>query len=80
MIAYAQSLGAPGLGYVLWRGRAQGPVAKYLDAERRLARSRRPPALPTAMRSFFVCARPRPRRERLVPGLIRTAAAARSSG
>jgi len=35
MIAFAQSLGAPGLGYIQFQaGEAKGPVAKFLDAER----------------------------------------------
>ena len=35
MIAFAQSLGAPGLGYIQFEaGAAKGPVAKFLDAGR----------------------------------------------
>ncbi len=35
MIAFAQSLGAPGLGYIQFQdGEAKGPVAKFLDAPR----------------------------------------------
>ena len=35
MIAFAQSLGAPGLGYIQFQdGEAKGPVAKFLDAAR----------------------------------------------
>ncbi|HEX5079496.1 MAG TPA: aspartate--tRNA ligase, partial [Geminicoccaceae bacterium] len=35
MVTFAQSLGAPGLGYVQYgEGEPKGPVAKFLDAER----------------------------------------------
>ena len=35
MVAYAQSLGAPGLGYIQYgEGEPKGPVAKFLDPER----------------------------------------------
>ena len=35
MVAFAQSQGAPGLGWItLGDGEAKGPIAKFLDAER----------------------------------------------
>ena len=70
MVAYAQSLGAPGLGYVQYGdGEPKGPVAKFLDAER-LARLKAAAGLADGDAVFFVCARPR-EAERL-SGLIRT--------
>ena len=70
MVAYAQSLGAPGLGYVQYGdGEPKGPVAKFLDAER-LARLKAAAGLAEGDAVFFVCARPR-EAERL-SGLIRT--------
>jgi aspartyl-tRNA synthetase len=55
MVAFAQGLGAPGLGWVaLGNGEARGPVAKFLDAER-LERLRAAAGLTTGDAVFFVC-------------------------
>src|SRR5919108_6300546 len=70
MVAYAQSLGAPGLGYIQYgEGEPKGPVAKFLDAER-LARLKSAAGLADGDAVFFVCDR-RQEAERL-SGLIRT--------
>jgi aspartyl-tRNA synthetase len=70
MVAYAQSLGAPGLGYIQYgEGEPKGPVAKFLDAER-LARLKAAAALADGDAVFFVCDQ-RKEAERL-SGLIRT--------
>jgi aspartyl-tRNA synthetase len=70
MIEYAQSLGAPGLGYVQYGdGEPKGPVAKFLDAER-LATLKQEAGLADGDAVFFVCAE-RKEAERL-SGLIRT--------
>ena len=55
MVAYAQSLGAPGLGYVTFaEGGAKGPVAKFLDEER-LALLRAKAGVGEGDAVFFVC-------------------------
>jgi aspartyl-tRNA synthetase len=70
MVAYAQSLGAPGLGYIQYaEGEPKGPVAKFLDPER-IARIKEAAGLADGDAVFFVCARPK-EAERL-SGLIRT--------
>jgi aspartyl-tRNA synthetase len=70
MIAYAQSLGAPGLGYIQFAdGEAKGPVAKFLDEER-IARIKGAAGLKDGDAVFFVCDQRRAA-ERL-SGLIRT--------
>jgi aspartyl-tRNA synthetase len=70
MVAHAQSLGAPGLGYIQYgEGEPKGPVAKFLDAER-LARLKSAAGLADGDAVFFVCDR-RKEAERL-SGLIRT--------
>ncbi len=70
MVAYAQSLGAPGLGYIQYgEGEPRGPVAKFLDPGR-IARIREAAGLKDGDAVFFVCAKPR-EAERL-SGLIRT--------
>ena len=70
MVAHAQSLGAPGLGYIQYAPgeEPKGPVAKFLDPER-LARIRTAAALEDGDAVFFVCDQPRVA-ERL-SGLIR---------
>jgi aspartyl-tRNA synthetase len=71
MVAYAQSLGAPGLGYIQYApGEGpKGPVAKFLDAERTL-RIKDAAGLADGDAVFFVCDR-KAEAERL-SGLIRT--------
>ncbi|HEX6143952.1 MAG TPA: aspartate--tRNA ligase [Geminicoccaceae bacterium] len=70
MVEHAQSLGAPGLGYIQYgEGEPKGPVAKFLDAER-TDRVRDAADLGAGDAVFFVCAEPR-EAERLA-GLIRT--------
>jgi aspartyl-tRNA synthetase len=70
MVAYAQSLGAPGLGYIQYgEGEPKGPVAKFLDPER-IARVKDTAGLKDGDAVFFVCAE-RAEAERL-GGLIRT--------
>ncbi len=70
MVAYAQSLGAPGLGYVQYGdGEPKGPVAKFLDPDR-LARIKTAAGLADGDAVFFVCDKAR-EAERL-SGLIRT--------
>jgi aspartyl-tRNA synthetase len=70
MVAYAQSLGAPGLGYIQYgEGEPKGPVAKFLDAER-LVRLKSAAGLADGDAVFFVCDRQK-EAERL-SGLIRT--------
>ncbi|MEO1089373.1 MAG: aspartate--tRNA ligase [Pseudomonadota bacterium] len=57
MIAFAQSLGAPGLGYIQFQGEeAKGPVAKFLDQER-LASLRERLGLGDGDAVFFACDR-----------------------
>jgi aspartyl-tRNA synthetase len=70
MVAHAQSLGAPGLGYIQYAPgeEPKGPVAKFLDPER-LSRIRTVAALGDGDAVFFVCDQPRAA-ERLC-GLIR---------
>jgi aspartyl-tRNA synthetase len=71
MVAYAQSLGAPGLGYIQYAAgeEPKGPVAKFLDPER-IAALRSAARLNDGDAVFFVCDR-QPAAERL-SGLIRT--------
>jgi aspartyl-tRNA synthetase len=70
MVAYAQSLGAPGLGYIQYgEGEPKGPVAKFLDAER-IARIRQAAALKAGDAVFFVC--DQPKEAARLAGLIRT--------
>jgi aspartyl-tRNA synthetase len=58
MVAFAQSLGAPGLGWVtLADGEARGPIAKFLEPER-LQRLRDAAGLATGDGVFFVCDQP----------------------
>lgn len=58
MVAFAQGLGAPGLGWIaLEEGQVRGPLAKFLGAER-LARLRETAGLATGDAVFFVCDRP----------------------
>ncbi|HEX2527649.1 MAG TPA: aspartate--tRNA ligase [Geminicoccus sp.] len=55
MVAFAQSLGAPGLGYIIFQdGAAKGPVAKFLD-EGRLAQLKEKAGLNDGDAVFFVC-------------------------
>ena len=57
MVAFAQSQGAPGLGWVtLGDGEAKGPIAKFLDGER-LERLRAAAGLASGDAVFFVCDR-----------------------
>jgi aspartyl-tRNA synthetase len=70
MVAYAQSLGAPGLGYVQYgEGEPRGPVAKFLDPDR-LARLKAAAGLADGDAVFFVCAPPKEAAR--LAGLIRT--------
>jgi aspartyl-tRNA synthetase len=70
MVAYAQSLGAPGLGYIQYGDdEPKGPVAKFLDAER-LAQLKSAAGLADGDAVFFVCDKAAPA-ERL-SGMIRT--------
>lgn len=58
MVAYAQSLGAPGLGWVqLAEGEAKGPVARFLGGER-LARLKEAAGLDVGDAVFFACDKP----------------------
>ena len=60
MVAFAQSLGAPGLGWVtLGEGEAKGPIAKFLDADR-LAAVRGAAGLRDGDAAFFVCDKAEP--------------------
>jgi aspartyl-tRNA synthetase len=71
MVAYAQSLGAPGLGYIQYAPdeEPKGPVAKFLDPER-IAAIKEAAGLEDGDAVFFVCDQ-RKEAERL-SGLIRT--------
>ncbi|MGH6901024.1 MAG: aspartate--tRNA ligase, partial [Geminicoccaceae bacterium] len=71
MVAYAQSLGAPGLGYIQYAPgeEPKGPVAKFLDPER-ISRIKEAAGLKNGDAVFFVCDQRR-EAERL-SGLIRT--------
>jgi aspartyl-tRNA synthetase len=70
MVAHAQSLGAPGLGYIQYgEGDPRGPVAKFLDPER-IARIKAAAGLANGDAVFFVCDQKKGA-ERL-GGLIRT--------
>ena len=60
MVAFAQGLGAPGLGWVaLAEGEARGPIAKFLDVARMDA-IRTAAGLGTGDAVFFVCDQPGP--------------------
>ncbi len=65
MVAYAQSLGAPGLGYIQYAAgeEPKGPVAKFLDPER-IAAIKSAASLTDGDAVFFVCDQ-RPAAERL---------------
>jgi aspartyl-tRNA synthetase len=70
MVAYAQSLGAPGLGWVtLVEDEAKGPIAKFLEPAR-LAALREAAGLKTGDAVFFVCDKPEPAAK--LAGQIRT--------
>lgn len=70
MVAFAQSLGAPGLGWVtLGEGEAKGPIAKFLDAER-LAMVRATAGLNDGDAVFFVCDKREPAAK--LAGQVRT--------
>jgi len=58
MVAFAQGLGAPGLGWIaLEEGQTRGPLAKFLGPER-LAELREKAGLATGDAVFFVCDEP----------------------
>ena len=70
MVAFAQSLGAPGLGWVaLGEGEAKGPIAKFLDPER-LAAVRESAGLADGDAVFFVCDKAEPAAK--LAGQVRT--------
>ncbi len=70
MVAFAQSLGAPGLGWVtLGEGEAKGPIAKFLDADR-LAAVRSAAGLKDGDAVFFVCDKAEPAAK--LAGQVRT--------
>ena len=70
MVAFAQSLGAPGLGWVtLGEGEAKGPIAKFLDPER-LAAVRDAAGLADGDAVFFVCDKAEPAAK--LAGQVRT--------
>jgi aspartyl-tRNA synthetase len=70
MVAFAQSLGAPGLGWVtLGDGEAKGPIAKFLDADR-LAAVRASAGLRDGDAVFFVCDKAEPAAK--LAGQVRT--------
>ncbi|MFO1050476.1 MAG: aspartate--tRNA ligase [Geminicoccaceae bacterium] len=70
MVAFAQSLGAPGLGWVtLGEGEAKGPIAKFLDADR-LAAVRAAAGLEDGDAVFFVCDKAEPAAK--LAGQVRT--------
>jgi aspartyl-tRNA synthetase len=70
MVAFAQSLGAPGLGWVtLGEGEAKGPIAKFLDPER-LAAVREGAGLADGDAVFFVCDKAEPAAK--LAGQVRT--------
>ncbi|MGF1474185.1 MAG: aspartate--tRNA ligase [Geminicoccaceae bacterium] len=70
MIAFAQSHGAPGLGYIQFAdGEAKGPVAKFLDPDR-LSRLRTELDLNDGDAVFFACDKQK-KAEALV-GVVRT--------
>jgi aspartyl-tRNA synthetase len=70
MVAFAQGLGAPGLGWVvLAEGEARGPIAKFLDAER-MDMLRTAVGLVTGDAVFFVCDRQAPAAK--LAGQVRT--------
>jgi len=59
MVAFAQGLGAPGLGWIaLEEGQVRGPLAKFLGPDR-LARLRETVGLAIGDAVFFVCDEPR---------------------
>lgn len=70
MVGYAQSLGAPGLGYIQFHdGAAKGPVAKFLD-QGRLGAIREKAGLGNGDAVFFVCDKADPAAK--LAGQIRT--------
>ncbi|MFZ1426449.1 MAG: aspartate--tRNA ligase [Geminicoccaceae bacterium] len=70
MVAFAQSQGAPGLGWiVLGDGEAKGPIAKFLDAER-LEQLRASANVAAGDAVFFVCDQAAPAAK--LAGLVRT--------
>jgi aspartyl-tRNA synthetase len=70
LIEFAQSLGAPGLGYVVFEEEgAKGPVAKFLGPER-LAALREKTGLGPGDSVFFACAEPAEAAR--LAGLVRT--------
>jgi aspartyl-tRNA synthetase len=70
LVAHAQSLGAPGLGYVVFEeAGAKGPVAKFLSPER-LAALREATGLGAGDSVFFACAAPAEAAR--LAGLVRT--------
>ena len=70
MVTFAQSLGAPGLGWVaLADGEAKGPIAKFLD-RRALAPLRAAAGLADGDAVFFVCDQPGPAAK--LAGQVRT--------
>ncbi len=70
MVAFAQSQGAPGLGWVtLGDGEAKGPIAKFLDGDR-LELLRSAAGLATGDAVFFVCDRAEGAAK--LAGLVRT--------
>jgi aspartyl-tRNA synthetase len=70
LVSHAQSLGAPGLGYVVFdESGARGPVAKFLSGER-LAALREASGLAAGDSVFFACAEA-PEAARIA-GLVRT--------
>ena len=70
MVTFAQSLGAPGLGWVaLADGEAKGPIAKFLDPERMVA-LRAAAGIADGDAVFFVCDQPGPAAK--LAGQVRT--------
>jgi aspartyl-tRNA synthetase len=54
MVAFAQGLGLPGLGYIVLDEQPKGPIAKFLDAER-VAAVKAAAGLEAGDAVFFVC-------------------------
>ena len=70
MVAFAQSQGAPGLGWIaLGDGEAKGPIAKFLDADR-LEQLRASAGVKAGDAVFFVCDQAGPAAK--LAGLVRT--------
>jgi aspartyl-tRNA synthetase len=70
MVTFAQSLGAPGLGWVaLADGEAKGPIAKFLDPAR-MAALRAAAGVAEGDAVFFVCDQPGPAAK--LAGQVRT--------